>query len=306
MKPNINHTFLTIILFLLIGIFSGCSSDTDANGNDVNVNLLADDNGQYSIDVTGMTPPFIIGFDSEDNGTGSIDLYSFAKALNTDANVTDLTTLAVFLANNETDLGELYENWASTQLSDADIAAAQEIVNANLQAQIDAIEGLNAEDYDFLSTAFSPDGTGIAALLEAVSLDLTETGFIISIADENQFIFDKGIDTSSIALNDTNTTTTLTGTWCLTIGGSITLNGKTTTAPLEEPECGIPASAVPTEENSASISQLISENYGNVDAAGSLNYEITSSSATEVVASSSFNVGEAYSYNLVLTYTKQP
>jgi len=331
------HTLLFLFSFTIL--FSGCSSDsdsssdtltgtvatgeagvgtlyiTDANGTEINIALLAANNGQYSADVTGMTAPFILGFDSNDNGTGSIDLYSFAEAVNTIANVSQLTTLTMFLANNDTNIDTLYDDWDTTQLTAANIATAQEIVNANLATQIDAISGLSAEDYDFMTTAFTPDGTGIDGLLENISLNFDANGFTVDLAGVDSFTFDSEIDTSTITVGDTiietgNFDATCSSGWCSTQSGTITIAGGVQTIP-EIKVSGLPETEVPTTEDFTAAQQSFSSIIGSAGTVSNATYEITTNTPTKVViemtatGSSSTEFGSVpISYSIIITYTK--
>jgi len=309
MNTNAIHTLLFLFLFTLF--FSGCSSDsdsnsdtltgtvatgeagvgtlyiTDANETEINIPLLATNNGQYSADVTGMTPPFILGFDSNNNGSGTIDLYSFADAINTIANVSQLTTLTMFLANNEADLSSLYDDWTTTQLTAANIATAQEIVNANLATQIDAINGLSAEDYDFMTTAFTPDGTGIDGLLENISLNLDANSFTVVLAGVDGFTFDSDIDTSSITVGDTKIETgafdeTCSSGWCLTQSGTYTIAGVVNTYPGTKVS-GLPETEVPKVGDLTDAQENFNNAFSSIANISDASYEITENTPTKVV-----------------------
>lgn len=339
------HKHIFLILFLSISIFSGCSSDsdpnndtltgtvatgaagvgtlyvTDANGTEINVALLAANNGQYTANVTGMTPPFILGFDSDDNGTGTIDLYSFAEAINTTANVSQLSTLTLFLANNETDLSSLYDDWDTTQLTMANIASAQEIVNANLATQIDAISGLNAANYDFMTTSFTADGTGIDALLDDISIDLSDpNNFTITLAGVNGYTFDVNVDTSTITVGDTvigsnNYDPTCSSGWCVTVSGTLTKSGVVTTIPETRLFTNLADDKVPTAANGAALQQVFENGYAAGGAISDYSSEITTNTATKVVAEVNATLTTTISdfgvsldvdstFHLIYTYTK--
>ncbi len=185
---------------------------TDANGTERSVDTAADGSGRYTIDVSGMTPPFIIKIVPA-GGTGAT-LYSYADSANMTINITPLTDLALFIANGNTDLTTAYTTWDGTQFSAASVRSSQATVNANLQAQITAA-GLDATVYDFFSTAFDADNTGIDAVLDAITVDTSSgavmlnvigvAGGTVVIPAVAGFTFDPAIDTSGINVGGGNT-----------------------------------------------------------------------------------------------------
>jgi len=340
MNTETNQTLLLLILFLFVSIFSGCSSDndsssdtltgtvatgaagvgtlyvTDANGTEINVALLAANNGQYSADVTGMTAPFILGFDSDDNGTGTIDLYSFAEAVNTKANVTQLTTLTMFLANNEADLATLYADWDSTELTSTKIASAQAKVNANFATQINAIAGLESASYNFMTARFEPDGTSIDKLLDDITIDLSNpNNYTVQITGVNGFTFDATIDVSSIRVDTNNYDPACSAGWCVYLAGTITQSNETVEIPETKIKTNVSDNEVPTHTSGLVIEQAFEEQYGHIGEISNFNYEITTNTSTKVVAEMSAKVTSTISelgvtvnidshFNLIFTYTK--
>lgn len=167
----------------------------DAKGTEVNT-ATDPASGDWSVSVEGMSGPFLIRV--VPNGGGDT-LYSYASAANLTVNITSLTHLATFLAFNG-DLGALYTNWAAnhSEPTAQDILDAQAIINANFASEMDAV-GLDHTTYDFFSTPFTANSTGIDALLDmlSISIDFDSNSFTVSVNDE-PFAFDVDIDTSGI------------------------------------------------------------------------------------------------------------
>lgn len=79
------------------------------NGGSI-LDIPIDTSGKYSADVTGLTPPYLICAEPDD--TNSDNLYSYSGTSGT-ANVTPLTTLALYYANDEQDLAQLINTWSA-------------------------------------------------------------------------------------------------------------------------------------------------------------------------------------------------
>lgn len=167
----------------------------DAKGTEVNT-ATDPASGDWSVSVEGMSGPFLIRV--VPNGAGDT-LYSYASAANLTVNITSLTHLATFLAFDG-DLGALYTNWAANhgELTAQAILDAQAVINANFATEMDAM-GLDHTTYDFFSTPFTANSTGIDALLDmlSISIDFDSNSFTVSVNDE-PFAFNVNIDTSGI------------------------------------------------------------------------------------------------------------
>lgn len=168
-------------------------------GNGTEVNTATDPaSGDWSVKVEGMNAPFLIRV--VPNGGGDT-LYSYASAANLTVNITPLTHLATYLAVNG-DVSALYTTWEANhgELTAQAILNAQAIINANFATEMDA-EGLDHTTYDFFSTAFTANGTGIDALLDrlSITIDFTGNSFAVSL-DGNPFSFNVDIDTSGITI----------------------------------------------------------------------------------------------------------
>ena len=98
---------------------------TDSTGIQINVPTAA--NGDFAVDITGMTGPFIIR--AVPNNSNLPTQYSYATAAGT-VNVTSLTTLALFIATGQTNLAALERGWAgrSAEVVLASLRRAQAII----------------------------------------------------------------------------------------------------------------------------------------------------------------------------------
>ena len=137
----------------------------DATGVTVNVPIATD--GTYQADIEGMQSPFIVRAQAGDDSVW----YSFAPTFDTlvRANISQLTTLAMFLANGKTDLAALYDAWPQRHATfsfDA-MLHAQGVVNLNFGELFQA-NGLDHTIYNFFTTMFTADGTGFDAVLDAI------------------------------------------------------------------------------------------------------------------------------------------
>ncbi len=168
----------------------------DVNG--IEVNTATDPaSGDWTVSVGGMTAPFMIK--AVVNGSGAT-YYSYAGSANVTVNVTPLTHLAAYLAFNG-DLDALYNAWTANhaQLTAQAIRNAQAVINANF-ATLMQNAGLDHTVYDFFSTAFTANSTGIDALLDLLSISINFSGssFTVSVSGDAGFSFDVNIDTSGI------------------------------------------------------------------------------------------------------------
>lgn len=134
----------------------------DTAGSVVNAPIAAD--GTYLVDVSGMLPPFIVRAQAGDGSAW----YSYAPS-RVPANVSQLTTLVMFLANHKMDLADLFDNWPQRHASltaDA-MLHAQAVVNLNFGALF-AQHGLDHTTYNFFTADFAADSTGFDAVLDAI------------------------------------------------------------------------------------------------------------------------------------------
>lgn len=137
---------------------------TVVGANGQTATATADANGAFTVAVTPLTFPAMVRAES-----GSTTLFSWANAANTTVNITPLTTSALVLTNLPDDLSAAFNAWQTHagSLTQAALRAQQAIVNANLAAQLTAA-GLTPQTYDFFSTAFTPNGSGIDGVMDAL------------------------------------------------------------------------------------------------------------------------------------------
>jgi hypothetical protein len=181
-------------------------------------------NGAFTIDTTGLSAPFILRATGNGAYAGTV-LFSMADGVTGVFNITPLTTLALELVRQgwsgtpPADLTGLFSNW-NADIDPADLAAmqaaileAQAVINANLASQFQA-NGLTAATYDFLRTAFTPNSTGIDALLDAIELAISGSGITMNVGG-NPLQFNFSIDISGFNIGGSGG------------GGSLTCSGGT-------------------------------------------------------------------------------
>ena len=265
-----------------------------------------DASGNYEVDVTGLTPPFIISAIPDDSAVAT--QYSFASQGNVIVNITPVTTLALFNASGMQDLSALETNWASSRLTVQNIEDAIAVINANFES-LYASAGLDTT-FDPFNNAFNADGAGFDGLLDSLSITIDASGgtFAVAVAGQPDFSFDLDID-----LGDGGSTGA-SGTWNLSI--ATTVSGFTTN--LDNIVTNLSAEAVPSDANDGgNIEQIFEDQYGALGGISNVNYSITSSSSTKVVAELSATIntpaqtvngfsipGQSIPYTVVYTYTK--
>jgi hypothetical protein len=135
-----------------------------ANGVTVTTATLPE--GTYSVSGT-FTYPVLL---KATQAAPAITLYSAATAAGT-ANITPLTNLALMLnADLPSDLSTVERTWVATyaaMVKQTNMRAAQAIVNANFSARMIAVE-LTPTVYDFLTTPFLANGTGIDFVMDGL------------------------------------------------------------------------------------------------------------------------------------------
>lgn len=262
------------------------------------VNVIINNDGSFSADVRNMTPPFILAAIPDDGG--QIE-YSYAETANVTVNITSLTTLAMYTANGNQDLANMTANWATLtdQLTTEKLANAQAQVNQNFSGQL-TTEGLNAATYDFFSSVFNADGTGIDAVMDSISVDIDMSANSVDVMIDGQtFTFDPNMDVSSINIGGSNidlSGVTGGGDWTLMITGTTTTAGFTIDIPEKI-----------TVNSSAPGNLTEFEDKMNGQYPGSISITEVSSSSTKAVykvAFSSTTEGVTISGNLLYTYTK--
>ncbi len=270
---------------------------TDKNGTEINVRVGGD--GSYSADVTGMSPPFMIRAVPDD--TAQPTQYAYASRANVRVNITPLTTLALFLASNQSDLAAMAANWSSRsgEITTTALDAAKAVVNANLLAQYQA-QGLDGTTYDFFSAPFKADGSGFDALLDTVkvSIDMKGGGITVTV-NGAPHTFDPNIDTSAIRLGGGSGSGGGSGDWTLTVSGTVT--NSMLGVPVD---VDVPVSNVPAPPSASEMAQVIAGDYSG---AGSVNVTVINDSADRKTFRVTFQLsasGVTMNYDLTYDYQR--
>ena len=165
-----------------------------------------DANGKFVALVRDLTFPVLVKV-----VRGEVTLFGWTDRPG-NVNVTPLTTAALVLSPDLPDnLNDVFANWRnqSGNMTKSELREQQEIINANLaQALINV--GLNPLTYDFLTTRFNANGSGIDSLLDLYNFtfDFTRAnGFaeVVNITRKSGDVnvpvdFDLVIDTSDICI----------------------------------------------------------------------------------------------------------
>jgi len=132
--------------------------------------------GNYNVDVTGLTPPYRIRAQGTVGGR-TYKLYSYAEEgdVGNTVNVTPFTDLII--ANTAQQIAESFFNSnTSTTLVPVEVAAQEAALQAKLQAVFDAL-GLDTA-IDLLRTTFSADHTGLDAALDLILIGTAESNIV--------------------------------------------------------------------------------------------------------------------------------
>lgn len=160
--------------------------------------------GTFSVNVPKGAPYLIRAF----NNNAAETLYSYAVAAGY-ANVTQLTTAALYDANAKVDVAKLYADWAkqSTQLTAASVIQSAAEVVANLKSQMLAagltaaeVNTLNVFNYEFEATASNKFDN----LLDLVKLNYTCGQLACDVTyevDGQPFPWNSAISTEGININ---------------------------------------------------------------------------------------------------------
>lgn len=160
----------------------------DANGVLKTVNL--DINGKYSIDVTGLTAPFVFRAQGK-VGTRTVSLFSAATSedINHTINITPFTDLMI--ANLAGQAAEKYfENPVFSKLTTDELNSARTVLTQRL---LPALTSLGVpSSFDLLRSAFSANHTGFDAVMDTVQVTVDPATNKASITDliNNQKIID--------------------------------------------------------------------------------------------------------------------
>ncbi|MEE9422121.1 MAG: hypothetical protein V3V50_03090 [Gammaproteobacteria bacterium] len=139
----------------------------DALGMEINTAI--DAFGAFNAVVDGLTPPFLL---RAIPNNGSSTQFSYAASANQTVNITPLTSLVLFLTNNNQALSQLYANWPTSQgvVTAAGLSQAQTLVNQTFQLQYTAAGISNPLLFNVFSTVFLANAQGIDAVLDLLNL----------------------------------------------------------------------------------------------------------------------------------------
>ena len=177
----------------------GTVSIIDANGNIETVSIESD--GSYHVNVSGMSPPFLI----KATDAASNTYFSFAAGTGV-TNITPLTSLAVFMVVGKQDLDALFNNWVDhiNDISQSALENAAKIIYANLSEKM-AEHGITPEQFNIFTEAFPANGTGMDAVLDDIVVSLATLDFTLDV-DGEALSFNEAVDVSDF-FNMFNTTT---------------------------------------------------------------------------------------------------
>lgn len=181
----------------------GIVSVMGANGATASATI--DTNGDYTLDVTALTAPYILRAEGT-VGDESLELFSTGVAAG-HINITPITNL---IASKVIDLGTAFDSWstASASVDTAAIEAAETKVQTQLAPILEAY-GI-ADDIDLMSVDFDTDQSGLDAVLDVVKIEIddsnnvtiTNTATGTSVTGEESFSEDEKTTMASV-ISDT-------------------------------------------------------------------------------------------------------
>ncbi|MDH5184930.1 MAG: hypothetical protein OEX12_13690, partial [Gammaproteobacteria bacterium] len=156
-----------------------------------------DENGGYSADISELSAPYLL-YASGTVGTKVYTLLSAATEADHDktVNITPLTDLIVANVVGQSAV-EFYNTPDFSKITTAALEAQEDVLEARLRPLLDAA-GV-AADFDLRNSAFTPDHTGIDAVLDVITVEVdatTDIATITNILDSTQTITDDLADSS--------------------------------------------------------------------------------------------------------------
>jgi hypothetical protein len=142
----------------------------------VSTSSLIEADGNYNVDVTGLTPPYRIRAQGTVGGkTYTLHSYAEESDIGNTVNVTPFTDLIV--ANTAQQIAEsFFDSDVLSTLDPDEIAAQESALQAKLQSVFDAL-GLEAA-IDLLRTAFDADHSGLDAALDLILIGTAENNVV--------------------------------------------------------------------------------------------------------------------------------
>ena len=189
----------------------------DSNGNIATGTTLTD--GTFSVNVTGMTPPFMLVAIR----AGQQNLYSLLPSMTMvgnstkHVNLTTITTLVMYELNGGSDPATLYNNTSYTAITDSSVSIQEGIVRNELTGLASSFSGVNPV-FDLMYGTFTATGTSDSTGYDVV---LEQLGNITSISSA-------GVDFSNLLTPYTYSTgTALTQTIVGTVASGTAVAGAT-------------------------------------------------------------------------------
>jgi len=136
-------------------------------------------NGSYSVSVQGLTAPFLL--EAADPSGASTLLYSVVANANTPdgapliANVTPLTSAVSALLTQSGDPGTLAQSGGLSSVTTTSLGNAETTLG-KLIAPILSANGLSAASFDPVGTAFTPNQTGLDAVIDSITVSPSVRG----------------------------------------------------------------------------------------------------------------------------------
>jgi len=172
----------------------------DQNGN--SKTGTTDDNGKYSIAVTGMTPPFLLKLVDSASGT---TLYSVGLQQAGNVNIHPYTNLMIGIlyqlkvSNVENAFETMGSSTTDPVPSALEVSTLSRITNHILHIWI-TNQGLAPKSFDFITTPFDANDSGFDGVLALSKIDSNGT---VTIQDSNT------IQTSTLPLDPSTSTVTV-------------------------------------------------------------------------------------------------
>ncbi len=209
-------------------------TDSSHNAQPVKTNIPIEANGKYSVDVTGLTPPFAFVATGTVGGN-QITLYSAATSADVGGTInitpfTDLIIRNIAATVTDTYLNAYMSNPANVaNLTTAQIDAQRKALTDKLALALTAM-GVDSS-IDLLRAAFSADSTGLDRFMDVVKVDTTNPAAVT---------ITNILDAANTLVIDTTASAT-----ALASTGSLSTTGMQTTAttPFDKMLAGITAFA---------------------------------------------------------------
>ncbi|MEO8280187.1 MAG: hypothetical protein ABI564_10895 [Ideonella sp.] len=131
------------------------------NANGVTASATTNASGGFTINIADGAPYVLRVTDP----AGRL-WYSYAQGPGS-ANITPLTSLALSQAAVGRPLADVYNGWASSRLSAAQVLEAARVVNANLASVMQA-RGVTPASANIFTQTFTANGQGLDAVLDAI------------------------------------------------------------------------------------------------------------------------------------------